>query len=61
MEKKLSDLRFTKDVVLTADGVQNIEQQLYTVGESLKIGLKIHKGKNKFVTNMNLKQQTTYK
>ena len=35
------------DVVLTTANVKDMENQLHTVNEeSLKIGLKIHKGKN---------------
>ena len=53
MEKKLSDLRFADDVVLTTDDVKDAEHQLYTVNEkSLKIGLKIHKGKSKLITHI---------
>ena len=48
MEKKLSDLRFVDDVALTTEGVKDAEHRLITVNEeSLKIGLKIHKGKPK--------------
>ena len=49
---KLSDLRFTDDVALTKD-VKDREHQLNTVNEySLKTDLKIHKGKTKFMTNI---------
>ena len=44
--EKLSNLRFADDVALTTEDVRDMERQLITVnGESLKIGLKIHKGK----------------
>ena len=46
MEKKLSSLRFADDVALTTEDVRDMEHQLITVNEeSLKIGLKIYKGK----------------
>ena len=41
------------DVVRTTEDVKDMEHQLNTVNEeSLKIGLKIHKGKTKFMTNI---------
>ena len=44
--EKLSNLRFADDVALTTDDVKDMERQLKTVNEeSLKISLKIHKGK----------------
>ena len=44
--EKLSDLRFGDDVALTTEGVKDMEQQLHVVNEdSLKIALKIFKGK----------------
>ena len=44
----MSDLRFAEDVALTTKGVKDMGHQLKTVNEeSLKIGLKIHKGKTK--------------
>ena len=44
--EKLSNLRFADDVALTTDDVKDMEHQLKTVNEeSLKISLKIHKGK----------------
>ena len=46
--EKLSNLRFVDDVALTTESVKDVEHQLNTVNkESLKIGLKIHKSKNK--------------
>ena len=52
--EKLSNLRFADDVALTTEDVRDMEHQfLITVNEeSLKIGLKIHKGKTKFMTNI---------
>ena len=51
--EKLSNLRFADDIALTAEDVRDMEPQLITVNEeSLKIGLKIHKGKTKFMTNI---------
>ena len=51
--EKLSNLRFPDDVALTTEDVRDMEHQLITVNEeSLKIGLKIHKGKTKFMTNI---------
>ena len=42
MEKIISDIRFADDV----EGVKNMEHALNAVNEeSLKIGLKIHEGK----------------
>ena len=52
--EKLSNLRFANDVALTTEDVKNMEHHLNTVNEeSLKTGLKIHKGKTKFMTNIN--------
>ena len=51
--EKLSNLRFADDVALTTEDMRDMEHQLTTVNEeSLKIGLKIHKGKTKFMTNI---------
>ena len=51
--EKLSNLRFADDVAQTTEDVRDMEHQLITVNEeSLKIGLKIHKGKTKFMTNI---------
>ena len=49
----LPNLRFADDVALTTKDVRDMDHQLITVNEeSLKIGLKIHKGKTKFITNI---------
>ena len=51
--EKPSNLKFADDVVLPTEDVRDMEHQLTTVNEeSLKIGLKMHKGKTKFMTNM---------
>ena len=51
--EKLSNLSFADVVTLTKEDVKNMEHQLNTVNkESLKTGLKIHKGKSKFMTNI---------
>ena len=51
--EKLSNLRFADDVALTTEDVRERKHQLITVKEeSLIIGLKIHKGKTKFMTNI---------
>ncbi|XP_072051533.1 uncharacterized protein [Amphiura filiformis] len=48
----LTDLRFADDVALTTTSVKDMEIQLNGLNsESKKIGLKIHKGKTKFMTN----------
>ena len=45
-EEKLSNLRFADDEALTTQHVRDMEHVLITVNkESLKIGLKIHRGK----------------
>ena len=52
--ENLSNVRFADDVALTTEDVKNIEHQLNTVNEeSLQIGLKTHRGKTKFMTNIN--------
>ena len=57
--EKLSNLRFADDVALTTEDVRDMEHQLITVNEeSLKIGLKIHKGKTKFMTNIDTTDNT---
>ena len=48
-----SHLRFADDVALTTEDVKDMGHQLNTLNEeSLKIGLKIHKGQTKFMTNI---------
>ena len=54
--EKLLDLRFADDAALTTEDVKDMEHQLNPVNEeSLKTGLKIHKGKHKFMTNIDTK------
>ena len=49
----LSNLRFADDVSLTTEVVRDMEHQLITVNEeSLKTCVKTHKGKTKFMTNI---------
>ena len=44
--EKLSDPRFSEDVALTTEDVKDMEHHLNIMNEeSLKVGLKIHKGK----------------
>ena len=51
--EKLSDVRFADDEALTTEDMKKMEHQLNTVNEeSLKIDLKIHKGKSKSKTNI---------
>ena len=48
----LKDLRFTEDIALCTDEEESISKQLNQLNtESKKIGLKIHKGKTKFMSN----------
>ena len=48
----LTDLRFAEDVASTTTSVKDMEVQLKSVNsESKKVGLKVHKGKAKFMTN----------
>ena len=57
--EKLSNLRFADDVAIKTEDVRDMEHQLITVNEeSLKIGLKIYKGKTKFVTNGHNRQHS---
>ena len=51
-EERLLDLRFANDVALTMEDVKDMEHQLNAmIEDNLKVGLKIHKGKTKLVTN----------
>jgi len=50
--EKLTDLRFADDVALIASSVKDMEVQLNDLNrESKKCGLKMHKGKTKYMTN----------
>ena len=54
--EKLWDLTFADDVALSTEGVKDMEHQLNTVSEeSLKMSLKIRKGKTTFITNSDRK------
>ena len=49
----MSGPRFTDDVALITEGVKDMKNELNTANEeSLKIGLKIHEGKTKAMTNI---------
>ena len=50
--ENLSNLRFTDDVALLNETTKQMEKTLNNLNsESLKVGLKIHKGKTKYMTN----------
>ena len=50
--EKLTDLRFADDVALVTSTVEDMEVQLNILNEeSKKVGLRIHRGKTKFMTN----------
>ena len=50
--ERLTDLRFADDVALITTSVKDMEIQLNNLNkESRKIGLKIHKGKTKYMAN----------
>ena len=50
--ENLTDLRFADDVALCTKDLQTLESHLNTLNsESMKIGLKMHKGKTKYMTN----------
>ena len=52
--EQITDLRFTYDIALVTTTVRNMERQLNMINdESKKIGLKIHRGKTKYMTNFN--------
>ncbi|XP_072025174.1 uncharacterized protein [Amphiura filiformis] len=59
--EKLTDLRFADDVALVTTSVKDMEVQLNDLNKgSKKIGLKIHKGKTKYMTNHhNMKTKVT--
>ena len=51
--EKLTDLRFADDVALIASTVKDMEIQLDNLNEeSKKVGLKMHKGKTKYMTHL---------
>ena len=50
--ENLTNLRFTDDVALFSETTKQMEKHLNNLNsESLKVGLKIHKGKTKYMTN----------
>ena len=50
--KNLTNLRFADDVALFNETTKQMEKHLNNINsESLKVGLKIHKGKTKYTTN----------
>ena len=50
--ENLTDLRFADDVALIATSLKDMEVQLNELNQgSKKIGLNIHKGKTKYMTN----------
>ena len=56
----LTDLRFADDVALTTTSVKEMEEQLIRLNrESNKVGLKMHKGKTKFMTNFTTQETIT--
>ena len=52
--ENLSELRFADDIALITTTVRHMEEHLNMINdESKKIGLKIHRGKIKYMTNFN--------
>ena len=50
--ENLTNLRFADDVALFNETTQQMEKHLNNLNsESMKVGLKIHKGKTKYITN----------
>ena len=50
--ENLTNLRFADDVALFNETAKQMEKHLNNLSsESLKVGLKIHKGKTKYMTN----------
>ena len=50
--ENLTNLRFADDVALFSETTKQMEKHLNSLNsESLKVGLKIHKGKTKYMTN----------
>ena len=58
--EQLTDLRFADDVALTTTSVKNMEDQLRSLNrESKLVGLQMHKGKTKFMTNFETSEEIT--
>jgi hypothetical protein len=56
----LTDLIFADDVALTTTSVEEMEKQLENLNrESRKVGLQMHKGKTKFMTNFKTEETIT--
>ncbi len=56
----LTDLRFADDVALITSAVNDLEAQIYEVNSKSKdIGLKMHKGKTKYMANFNTDDSIT--
>jgi hypothetical protein len=56
----LTDLRFADDVALTTTSVKDMDEQLNRLNrESKKVGLQMHKGKTKFMTNFTTQETIT--
>ena len=56
--EQLTDLRFADDVALTTTSVKNMEDQLRSLNsESKLVGLQMHKGKTKFMTNFETSEE----
>ena len=56
--ERLTDLRFADDVALTTNTIEDMEQHLNILNEqSKRVGLKIHRGKTKFLTNFSTTQK----
>ena len=52
--ENLSELRFADDIAPITTTVRNMDEQLNMINdENKKIGLKIHRGKTKYMTNFN--------
>ena len=56
--KTLTNLRFADDVALTTNNMREMEEQLNRLNKNSKnIGLKMHKGKTKYMTNFQNDQE----
>ena len=56
--EEITELRFADDVALITTTVRDMEKQLILINEESKnVGLKIHRGKTKYMTNFNTKKK----